>query len=315
MWGQLSRRADIASPNALVLAGLRFRNRFGIAAGFDKDAIAARGCQRLGVGFVEVGTVTPQPQSGNPKPRLFRIKSHNALINRLGFNGRGAEQMARELERTRHQISVPIGINLGANRDTPLDRAVLDYEACISVLYPYADYFSLNVSSPNTPGLRELQSAMWAEDFLGKLVEFRNALALDIKRKIPLFVKISPDMSQRETCSLVQTIVSAGCDGLIATNTTVSRGQLSANDAALEGGLSGPPLLERSLKTVRLARETAGKDFPIVGVGGIHSVESARRMIAAGANLLQLYTALVYQGPALLAHLIQALVVHEKEVS
>ena len=223
--------------------------------------------------------------------------------------------MAQELRKVHNHVSVPIGINIGANRDTPLSGAVLDYEASISVLYPYADYFSLNVSSPNTPWLRDLQSATWAENFLGKLVEFRNALASDIGRKISLFVKISPDMSEEEIHALVRTVVSVGCEGLIATNSTVSRPWLSDDDAALEGGLSGPPLLQRSLETVRLARETAGANFPIIGVGGIHSVESARQMIAAGADLLQLYTALVYQGPSLLKQLNRALETHEQYTS
>ena len=289
-----------STDHSVRVAGLDFRNRVGIAAGFDKNGLAPLGSQRLGVGFVEVGTVTPLPQRGNAKPRVFRIKQDRALVNNLGFNGRGAEAMAARLSATRHLIHVPLGINVGPNQQTPLERAVLDYEAAMAVLARFADYFAINVSSPNTPGLRRLQASGWAEDLLGRLVEFRNALARDIGRRIPMFVKLSPDMSESEIRNLARTVTQSGCNGLIATNSTSARPVRDRRARTRPGGLSGKPLLSLSIACVETLRSEIGREFPIIGVGGIHDIESALSMRRAGADLLQLYTGLIYEGPGLL---------------
>jgi dihydroorotate dehydrogenase len=291
-------------PCAVEVWGLRFPNPIGLAAGFDKNAVAVPALAALGFGFVEVGTVTRRPQPGNPRPRLFRLPSEGALINRLGFNNDGAALVAARLA---HQppVDIPIGISLGKSKATPLEEAVEDYLGSLDLLYPHGDYFAVNVSSPNTPGLRALQE----KDRLGGLlaalvVRLRErAAAEDRRQPKPLLVKVAPDLDQPALDDVVEVCLARGASGLIAVNTTVSREGLSTRvDPALAaepGGLSGHPLRARALEVVRyLARVGEGR-LPIVGCGGIATGDDARRMLDAGATLLQLYTGFIYEGPGI----------------
>ena len=294
-YGHLAQSPRSEPP--IVLAGIEFASRVGLAAGLDKDAIAVRGLAALGFGFIEVGTVTPEPQSGNPQPRLFRLVEDHALINRMGFNNRGAQAIADQLRRAKPHLKVPIGVNIGKNRTTPISHAVHDYRSCMTLVYPHADYLTVNLSSPNTPGLRDLQSEVEARRLLGALVEHRAVLAEEHRRTVPLFVKVAPDLDTEGLQEIAGVIVEVGCEGIIATNTTVSRPSL-ANPARSEaGGLSGAPLNRLAQEAVRTLRAAVGPAFPIIGVGGISSVETARAMFASGADLIQLYTAFIYQGP------------------
>jgi dihydroorotate dehydrogenase len=296
---------------ALAVPGLRVRDArlvttafgltcpgpVGLAAGLDKDAAAVRAWPALGPGFVEIGTVTPQPQPGNPRPRVFRLVEDRALINRLGFNSAGAEAVARHLQRA-GKSRVPLGINVGKNRDTPNERAVDDYRRAIEVLAPYADYFAINVSSPNTAGLRDLQRAATIDE----IVRAARA-AIGPGARTPIAVKLSPDMNDGELNEAIDAVVAAGADGLIVTNTTTSRAGLRAAHAGEAGGLSGAPLREAANAVCRrVYTRTAGR-IPIIGVGGIFSAADAYERIRAGATLVQVYTALIYEGPGLFRRL------------
>ena len=289
------------------LLGLKFPNRIGLAAGLDKDATAAVGLAKLGFGFVEVGTVTPRPQPGNRKPRLFRLTEDRALVNRMGFNSAGADAVAGNLRRIRDCIHVPVGVNIGKNRDTGLADAVDDYRACLSALYDVADYVVVNLSSPNTPGLWNLQAANAARALVGELVAERHRLAVEHPEKAPrppLFVKIAPDLVPEDLESTVVGVLQAGADGIVATNTTVSRpASLRSKRAVEEGGLSGRPLFSLALDSVRRTRDAAGNGPVVVGVGGISSASDAAAMFDAGADLVQVYSALVFEGPSLVARL------------
>lgn len=282
-------------------------NRVGLAAGFDKNAEAVVGLTQLGFGFIEVGGVTPLPQVGNPKPRLFRLASCGAVINRMGFNNDGVEKIHERLAAMPSIEPTLLGINLGINRDTPLEEADQDYRRCMRSLYDVADYFTINISSPNTPKLRNLQGDPQLEYTLKSVLEARDRLADNFDRQIPVFVKVSPDLEPDVLRELVTRIREAKCDGLIATNTTTDRRAISHRLADQKGGLSGRPLFERSLQTVTNARVTVGADFPIFGVGGISSGADAIAMRDAGADLVQVYTALVYRGPNLVKELVNAL--------
>ena len=282
--------------------GLRFANPVGLAAGFDKNAVAVPALAALGFGFVEVGTVTREAQPGNPRPRLFRLPADQALINRMGFNNAGAAVVAARLAGMPH-VRVPVGISLGKSRVTPLEEAVGDYLASLAALYPYGDYFAINVSSPNTPGLRDLQERDRLDGLLASLVEWLGARAKEEgrARRKPLLVKVAPDLDEGALDDVVGVCLARGADGLIAVNTTISREGLSAqtpeplrNEA---GGLSGTPLRARALAVVRHLRAGAGERLPIIGCGGIFTVDDARRMLDAGATLLQLYTGFIYEGP------------------
>lgn len=294
------RDRNLVSPPALrqTLLGLDFPNPVGLAAGFDKNAAVVRALPALGFGFVEVGTVTPLPQEGNPRPRMFRHPEAESLQNALGFNNRGMEAMRRRLESLRglpgnptDAFPLPIGVNLGKNKATPVDEALRDYETLLRSLEPYADYLVVNLSSPNTPGLRDLQN----EDFLRALF----ALAQGITRK-PILVKISPDLPPETAADLAEAAVEAGAAGLIAANTTTDYDLLPGLQGASRfGGLSGKVLREKSFAVLQaLARSLRGRTL-LISVGGVDSGAEAYRRLKAGASLVQLYTALVYQGPGL----------------
>lgn len=296
------RRRDIE------VLGLRFPNRVGVAAGLDKDAVAAAGLARLGFGFVEVGTVTPRPQRGNPQPRLFRLTEDRALINRMGFNSAGMSAVTANLVRARTRIDVPVGVNIGKNRETPLDDVKRDYAACLTAVYDAADYLTVNLSSPNTPGLRDLQAASRAHALVASLIEVRDRLAAARGAATkPILVKLAPDLAAADLEETARAVVAAGADGFVAVNTTVARpAALRSPNAVQAGGLSGVPLLARAKDTVRRLRDSVGPDPAIVGVGGIATPADTTSMLAAGADLVQVYTALVYAGPALARRLTRA---------
>ena len=279
------------------LESLRFRNRIGLAAGWDKDAVGLRGWEALGFGFAEVGTVTPAPQAGNPRPRLFRLVQDAALVNRMGFNNEGAVGLARRVMLARRHLppDFVIGVNIGRGRATPTDRAVDDYVAAGRVVAPVADYLAINVSSPNTPGLRELQEPQRLSAIVGALVQQgeRTGLAR------PLLVKVSPDMARDDLDALLPALIRAGVAGLILGNTTTRRDGLRSPKAGEEGGLSGAPLLPRMLAAVRHARDLLGPGPLIIACGGVSAADDVAAAYAAGADLVQLWTGLVYAGPSL----------------
>jgi dihydroorotate dehydrogenase len=291
----------VASPRLRVqAAGLDFPNPLGMAAGYDKNAEVPGALLRAGFGFVEVGTVTPRPQSGNPPPRLFRLPADRAVINRLGFNNEGHVAVLARLEKTKP--SGIVGVNLGANRDST-DR-VADYERGIEVFGAVADYLAINISSPNTPGLRDLQAAERLAELLTRCISARNRTG----RRVPLFVKLSPDLDDAELDETAAAIAGAGIEGIIVSNTTVRRDGLRASrEAAESGGLSGAPLFARSTRALARLRRRLGRDIVLIGAGGIDSAEAALEKIRAGADLLQLYTGLIYQGPGLPGRIVSGL--------
>jgi dihydroorotate dehydrogenase len=286
--------------------GLRFPNAVGLAAGYDKDGAAWRGLACLGFGHVEIGTVTPRAQPGNPRPRLFRLVAERALINRLGFPSAGADVVAARLPAGRAG-ALRLGINLGKQRETPLDRADEDYVELFDRLAGLADYVAINLSSPNTPELRRLQERRWLEPLLARLTERRAALALATGRRVPLLVKISPDLSADELETALAAMLGGGVDGVIATNTTLVREGLVSPLAREAGGLSGAPLAERATRLVAtIVRRTEGR-LPVVACGGVMGLDDARARLDAGACLVQLYTGLVYEGPGLVRRIVEGL--------
>lgn len=283
------------------LWGIRFPNPVGLAAGLDKNAKAVPGFCSIGFGFMEVGTVTPKPQPGNPKPRMFRLPEAGALINRLGFNNDGLEAFIANVRsaRFREQGGI-LGLNIGKNATTPIERAVDDYLAGLDGVYPHADYVTVNISSPNTQNLRSLQSDEALDALLGALQERRAQLAATHGRNVPMFVKIAPDLDDAQVGVIAATLQKHRIDGVIATNTTIARDAVQHLPHGQEtGGLSGRPVFEASNRVIRLLRAALGPGFPIIGVGGVMSGEDARAKVAAGADLVQLYTGLIYRGPAL----------------
>ena len=278
--------------------GLRFPGVLGLAAGFDKNAVGIDALAALGFGFVEVGTVTGRPQPGNPRPRLFRLPTDRAVVNRMGFNNDGAELVAERLAR-RRRTGVVVGVNIGKTKVVPEDQAVDDYRLSTRMLAPHADYLVVNVSSPNTPGLRDLQAVERLQPLLAAVR--REALRAS-DRYVPLLVKIAPDLSDDDVLAVADLVVADRLDGIVATNTTISRDGLRSTAAEVEGagagGLSGEPLLHRSLEVLRMLRARMGEEPTLIGVGGIATVGDAVERLAAGADLLQAYTAFVYQGPA-----------------
>jgi dihydroorotate dehydrogenase len=305
---------ELPPETPVELLGLRFPNRIGLAAGFDKNATCVDGLGALGFGFIEVGTVTPRPQAGQPQPRVFRLPTAEALINRMGFPNDGAERVAARLAHRRYPGIV--GVNIGKNADTPLERAVDDFVACLETLHAVADYVTVNISSPNTVGLRDLQEADRLEPLLTALLETRARLARGGDggrggtpgRHVPLLVKLSPDLGEAALTACTTLIRHSGIDGVIATNSTLSRQYVSGLPHAQEaGGLSGAPLRHLSLHVVRQLRQRLGPQFPIIGVGGVHTPQSALEMRVAGADLVQIYTALVYDGPRIVTDLRRAL--------
>ncbi|MFI9009671.1 quinone-dependent dihydroorotate dehydrogenase [Actinosynnema sp. NPDC053489] len=288
--------------------GVRFPNPVGLAAGLDKNGRALPAWGALGFGFVEVGTVTRHPQPGNPKPRLFRLRDSEAIINRMGFNNDGALELANRLDRL-GPLAVPLGISLGKSKVTPVEDAVEDYRTSLRALYRHGDYFAINISSPNTPGLRSLQDRGALTELLSALDAAARDLAGSAPRK-PLLVKIAPDLTDEAIGELLEVCSAHGVSGLIATNTTLSREGLAPADRHLAheaGGLSGRPLAARAREVVRfISRETGGA-LPVIGVGGIAGPDDAKRMLDAGASLLQVYTGFIYEGPGLVGRINRAL--------
>jgi dihydroorotate dehydrogenase len=296
--------AQLVAPRVpadpVTVMGIPFPNRVGLAAGLDKNAAHLRGLAALGFGFLEAGTVTPRPQPGNPKPRMFRIPAAHALVNRLGFNNDGVARFVQNVERSGYRGV--LGINLGRNFDTPNERAADDYVAGLRAVHAHAHYVTINVSSPNTTGLRDLQSEAALAALLGVLVRERDALAARHGRVVPLAVKIAPDLADDAIRGIARTLVAARIDAVIATNTTLARDAVRGLPHADEaGGLSGAPVRERADHVIRTLADALEGALPIIGVGGILSGEDARAKIAAGATLVQLYTGLIYRGPALVA--------------
>ena len=298
--------ASAAPGDSVRLFGLAFANRIGLAAGLDKDATAVLGLARLGFGFLEVGSVTPRPQPGNPRPRLFRLRQDGALINRMGFNSAGMEAVAARLRTARERLGVPIGVNIGKNADTPLALAAEDYAKCLTAVYDVADYVAVNLSSPNTPGLRDLQAAATVRTLLGTLVATRDSLAASRRCPLPLLVKIAPDLVAKDLEDCAVAALEAGADGLIAVNTTVRRPPtLRSRHAEQQGGLSGAPLFPIALQTVQRLRRCIGPDPALVAVGGVGSAVDVSAMLNAGADLVQVYSALIYRGPGLVDELLR----------
>ena len=298
--------------NPVTLAGLRFPNRVGMAAGLDKNARCIDGLGAMGFGFVEVGTVTPLAQPGNPKPRMFRLPEANALINRMGFNNEGLDTFLANVQRAsfRGKSSTPLllGLIIGKNAATPIERATDDYLIGLTGVYPHADYVTVNISSPNTKNLRALQSDEALDALLGAIAQKREALAQLHGKRVPVFVKIAPDLDEEQVKVIAATLQRHGMDGVIATNTTLSREAVQGLPHADEtGGLSGAPVLEMSNRVIRQLRAALGKDYPIIGVGGIFSAPDAVKKIEAGADLVQIYTGLIYKGPELVKEVAQAL--------
>lgn len=287
------------------LFGIDFPNPVGLAAGFDKDAKLFNELSDLGFGFIEIGTVTPKPQEGNEKPRLFRLKEDSALINRMGFNNGGVEEAVLRLKQNgKHGKRVIIGGNIGKNKTTPNEKAAEDYLICFDALYDYVDYFVVNVSSPNTPNLRELQEKEPLMDLLNTLQK-RNRERSD-KRK-PILLKIAPDLTDNQLLDIIDIVSETKIDGVIATNTTISREGLVSENKKETGGLSGKPLTERATEVIRFLSEKSNKSFPIIGVGGIHSPADALEKLEAGASLVQLYTGFIYEGPGLIKKINKAI--------
>ncbi len=297
----------------IQLAGLTFPNRVGLAAGLDKNARCIDALGAMGFGFVEVGTVTPKPQPGNPKPRMFRLPERQALINRFGFNNDGLEAFLRNVQQARfrtaaRQHSMLLGLNIGKNATTPIEDATRDYLTCLDGVYPHADYVTVNISSPNTQNLRVLQSDAALDALLAAIAERRETLAAQQGRRVPVFVKIAPDLQDDQVAVIAATLQRHGMDGVIATNTTIGREAVKGLRHAEEaGGLSGAPVYEASNRVIAQLRAALGQGFPIIGVGGILSPEDAVGKIRAGADVVQIYTGLVYQGPALVAQAARAI--------
>lgn len=309
--GALRLRARLRPPPVppevapVEVMGLRFANPVGLAAGFDKNGDCVDGLGGLGFGFVEVGTVTPRAQPGNPRPRLFRLPDQRAVINRMGFNNHGLEYLACAVAR-RHYRGV-LGINIGKNLDTPVTEAARDYLTCLERVYPLADYITVNLSSPNTPGLRELQFGAYLEDLIGALQERRRVLAAQSGRRVPLAVKIAPDLADEELSAIGLILVAQSVDAVIATNTTVSRRGVEQSPHAGEaGGLSGAPLFARSTEVVRRLAAEFGARLPVIAAGGIGSGADAVAKLAAGARLVQVYTGFIYRGPELVGEVMGA---------
>ncbi len=292
-----------ASGVPVELLGLGFRNSVGIAAGYDKDALGWRGLAALGFGHVEIGTVTPRPQPGNPRPRVFRLAEDRSLINRLGFPSRGAAFVANRLAGTRPPGFV-LGVNLGKQRDTPIERAADDYEFLVEVFAARADYLVVNISSPNTPELRRLQEARHLKPLLARVRACRDEQATRLGRRIPLWVKLSPDLEARDLEQTIDAILDSTVDGVIATNTTVARPDLRSPLAAEPGGLSGAALTAPSTAILSRIRHHAGPALALIGCGGVMTRADHDAKRTAGASLVQIYTGLVYEGPALLGRLL-----------
>ena len=290
--------------DSVTIAGLTFPNRVGMAAGLDKNARCIDGLGAMGFGFVEVGTVTPLAQPGNPRPRMFRLPQANALINRMGFNNDGLDAFLANVQRAtfRKRAGTPmlLGLNIGKNAATPIEKATDDYLIGLAGVYPHADYVTINISSPNTKNLRALQSDEALDALLAAIAARREQLAQQHGKRVPVFVKIAPDLDEEQVKVIAATLLRHQMDGVIATNTTLSREAVQGLPHAQEaGGLSGAPVLEASNRVIRQLRAALGPDYPIIGVGGILSAQDALSKMEAGADLVQIYTGLIYKGPEL----------------
>lgn len=283
------------TSNPVTALGRVFAHPVGLSAGVDVSGAYLSGLAKLGFSFIEVGTVTPRPQEGNPKPRMFRLPKAGALINRMGFNNPGVDALVRNLEKTKYQGI--LGINIGKNKETPLEQALSDYIYCMEKVYAYADYITINISSPNTEGLRQLQTGQYFFDLIQGICDKRTELTAHFQTYVPILVKISPDESDEAIQRMAETMLSCGIDGIIATNTTISREKVvGLKHAEEKGGLSGRPLAERSLACLELLKKTVGDKLVLISVGGIDSSTAIQQRLASGANLVQVYTGLVYNG-------------------
>ena len=312
--GLASLLAKPVADDPVELMGLTLPNPVGLAAGLDKNAQAFNGLGALGFGFVEVGTVTPRPQPGNPLPRLFRLEEAGAIINRMGFNNEGVDYLVENVKRRRY--GGVLGINVGKNFDTPVERAADDYCLCMEKVYPYADYITANVSSPNTKGLRDLQFGDSLNRLLGAIKEKQQQLAQCSDRYVPVAVKIAPDMDAEAIAQIAETLCKFEIDGVIATNTTIDKSSVATlPHGNEEGGLSGKPLAKKSTEVIaQLAGELAGR-IPIIGVGGIFDGESAAEKIRAGATAVQFYTGFIYRGPELVREVAEAIALERRRGS
>ena len=306
----LTNAIDKPLPDPRTVMGLHFPNPVGLAAGLDKDGAYIDGLAELGFGFIEVGTVTPRGQPGNPKPRMFRLPQANAIINRLGFNNQGVDAFVANVQASRfyQEKQGVLGLNIGKNADTPIERAAEDYLHCLEKVYPYASYVTVNVSSPNTKNLRQLQGASELDGLLAQLKQAQQRLADKHKRYVPVVLKIAPDIEEEQIKNIADALLRHRMDGVIATNTTLSREAVQGMRHAEEaGGLSGTPVLERSNAVIRALHAELGNAVPIIGVGGILSGGDAKAKMAAGASLVQIYTGLIYRGPVLVRECAAAL--------
>lgn len=295
------------APMPSTAFGLTFPNPVGLAAGLDKNGEHIDALFALGFGFVEIGTITPRPQAGNPQPRLFRLPEHNAIINRMGFNNAGVDALVRNVERARNRRGL-LGINIGKNKDTPNEQAVDDYIACLDKVYPLADYITVNISSPNTAGLRELQEETALRQLVSQLRDRQEDLAARHGRRVPMLVKVAPDLSDRDIDAAARVLGELQVDGVIATNTTIDHSKVAGDPLANEaGGLSGAPVLEQSTLVLRRLRSRLPESVPLVGVGGILSGADAVAKMAAGAALVQCYSGLIFRGPALVSECVEAI--------
>lgn len=309
IWGAKSLLKSLYTVNDSRLErevfGLKFKNPVGLAAGFDKNAEYIAEMAGMGFGFIEIGTVTPRPQPGNDKPRMFRLVEDEALINRMGFNNQGADVAAGRLKQLKARKELIIGGNIGKNKMTPNEEAVNDYIYCFNALFDYVDYFVVNVSSPNTPGLRDLQEKEPLKKILNTLQELNNTKAI----QRPILLKIAPDLTDSQLDDIVEIVTETQIAGVIATNTTISRANLNSDPTLVEeaGGVSGKPLTKRSTEVIRYLATRSNRSFPIIGVGGIHSAEDAIEKLEAGASLVQVYTGFIYEGPALISKICKGL--------
>jgi len=304
--GMLKPFVPTIADDPVEVMGIKFPNPVGLAAGLDKNADHLDALGRFGFGFIEVGTVTPRAQDGNPKPRLFRLKEERAIINRMGFNNYGAEHLVQRVKRSHY--SGVLGINIGKNFDTPVEQANSDYLKGLRAVYPYASYVTVNVSSPNTPGLRTLQFGKALDELLSAIKEEQALLAKEHGRYVPIAIKVAPDMSDAEVKTVSASLKAHGIDGLIASNTTLEREAVAGSPYANEaGGLSGAPLTQKSTEIIKAFKAELGDSVPIIGVGGIMTGADALEKIEAGAKLVQVYSGFIYQGPALVRECVEAI--------
>jgi len=302
----LFRHAKPIIQNPVECFGLRFANPLGLAAGLDKNAECIPAWAAMGFGFIEVGTITPKPQLGNPKPRLFRLPKNSAIINRMGFNNKGVDYLVSRLQQV--NAPCPLGVNIGKNKDTDINDAWQDYVQCYQKVFQYADYVTVNISSPNTQDLRKLQKGDLLKSILLPLKELQKTLSEKYHKTVPILVKISPDLENDELKTLLDDLLALKVEGIIATNTTIERpANLQSTHALESGGLSGEPLFERSTNMIRVIHQEVGDTLPIVAVGGIMSPEQAKMKLAAGAKLIQIYSGLIYQGPSLVKEIVNSL--------